>query len=117
MIDKDKIFNQDISKYIFYETESGIVLNGDCLEILPLINNFKLLITDPPYEQCLSGGGSIAKKFNYRRESLNKISKFNPLEFLKKILSFKNQEYIVDTKKNTEYHLLTQLNLNILRIC
>jgi hypothetical protein len=56
------------------------------LEILPLINDFQLLITDPPYEQCLSGGGSISKKFDYRRESLNKISKFNPLEFLKNII-------------------------------
>lgn len=113
MIDKDKIFNQDISKYIFHETESGIVLNGDCLEILPLINNFQLLITDPPYEQCLSGGGSIAKKFDYRRESLNKISKFNPLEFLEKILSFKNQGYIWTSKNILDIYISEFKKLNV----
>lgn len=42
---KDKI-----QKYIYYETDLGILLCGDCLEILPLIEEkVDLGIADPPY--------------------------------------------------------------------
>jgi len=113
MIDKDKIFNQDISKYIFYETELGIVLKGDCLEILPLINNFQLLITDPPYEQCFNGGGCLADRYNYRKKEVQKISKFNPLYFLEKILQFKNQGYIWTSKNILDVYITKFKELKI----
>ncbi len=88
MIDKDKIFNQDISKYIFYETESGIVLNGDCLEIMPLIKekSIDLVLTDPPY-LIEKGAGWFNKNRKYIKEinnkKLNMSFNFNLLEILK----------------------------------
>ena len=113
MIDKDKIFNQNISKYIYHETENGVLLNGDCLEILPLINGFDLLITDPPYEQVFNGGGCLTNKYNYRKKEILAISKFNPLEFLEKILSFKNQGYIWTSKNILDIYISKFKKLNI----
>ena len=60
------------------------IYNMDCLEGLKLLENrsIDLLYIDPPYEQQISGGGVIKDIFDYRREDLIKISKFNPLLFL-----------------------------------
>ena len=62
----------------------NVVVHGDCLEVMNKIpdGSIDLLYTDPPYQQALSVGGSIAKKFDYRREDLKKISSFSPKEFL-----------------------------------
>ncbi len=57
---------------------------GDCLEILKDIpnNSIDLLYTDPPYNQSFAGKGSLAKKYDYRKEEIRKISDFKPEEFL-----------------------------------
>lgn len=57
---------------------------GDCLEHLKNLpdKSIDLLYIDPPYEQSFNGGGCLAKKFNYRREQLKKLSSFNPIPFL-----------------------------------
>lgn len=57
---------------------------GDCLDFMREMPDkcVDLLYTDPPYEQEISGKGSIAEKFNYRRDALLAISKFNPDKFL-----------------------------------
>jgi len=41
----------EIEKYIYYETENGILFNGDCVKILPFIENksIDLVLTDYPY--------------------------------------------------------------------
>jgi len=38
-----------LSDYEYFRTELGVLYKGDCLEILPLIENVDLLLTDPPY--------------------------------------------------------------------
>jgi len=40
------------SKYCFFHTKKGILLNGDCLKILPLFpkESIDLIILDPPYD-------------------------------------------------------------------
>jgi len=42
-----------------------------------------LILTDPPYNQAMNGGGNIAKKYDYRKKKLKEMSNFNPEEFLK----------------------------------
>lgn len=44
-------FKEDISKYIYFTTENGILLNGDCLEIMKKLKNNigNIIISDPPY--------------------------------------------------------------------
>jgi len=44
-------FKSKIEKYIYYETENGILLNGNSLEILPLLadESIQLVFTSPPY--------------------------------------------------------------------
>lgn len=60
------------------------VVNCDCLIGMKSIadNSIDLILTDPPYNQGFSGSGSLAKKYDYRREEILKISNFNPDEFL-----------------------------------
>jgi DNA modification methylase len=59
-------------------------VNCDCFELIEKITDgsIDLLYTDPPYQQAITGGGNIAKKFDYRMEDLKKISSFNPKDFL-----------------------------------
>ena len=42
---------ETIRKYIYYEEENVVILHGDCLEILPLMEaeSVDLVLTDPPY--------------------------------------------------------------------
>ena len=42
---------KDLKEYEYYRTENGVLYCGDCLEILPFINNesIDLILTDPPY--------------------------------------------------------------------
>ena len=65
--------------------EKNKIYCGDSLEIMKDIpdNSIDLCLTDPPYNQGFSGKGSLAKKYDYRREEILKISDFNPNEFLK----------------------------------
>lgn len=60
------------------------IINGDCLEVMKGIpdKSIDLLCTDPPYNQGFSGKGSLAKKYDYRRDAILKISGFYPVEFL-----------------------------------
>lgn len=62
-----------LSKYIYYETELGILLHGDCLEILPLITEpVDLVLTDPPYgigidgsDESLKNGVQVRKAYEW----------------------------------------------------
>ena len=38
-----------LEDYEYYRTELGVLYNGDCNKILPLINNVDLTISDVPY--------------------------------------------------------------------
>ena len=66
------------------EEELNKIHNMDCLEGMKKLpdNSIDLVVTDPPYEQKIGGGGSIKKKYDYRREDLKKISSFEPHIFL-----------------------------------
>jgi len=66
MIDKDFNFPE---KYIYFKTKKGVLLCGDCLEIMKKFpeNRVDLVLTDPPYgigitKQKAIGGGSIRGK-------------------------------------------------------
>ena len=54
----------------YFETEKGVLYNGNCLEIMPLLNKVDLVLTDPPYgigetnERALSRG-KIAEPIDY----------------------------------------------------
>ncbi len=63
------------------------VWQGDCLELMKEMPDkcVDLVYADPPYEQSIGGGGVLAKQFDYRREKLKAISKFEPLPFLEAI--------------------------------
>jgi DNA modification methylase len=44
-----------------------------------------LVLTDPPYEQTFNGGGSLSKKYEYRKKDLLPLSSFEPIQFLNEI--------------------------------
>ncbi len=47
----------------YYENENGRLYHGDCLEIMPEIENIDLVLTDPPYLiHAGSGGGCFGKR-------------------------------------------------------
>ena len=71
----------DIKPY--FKTELGELFLGDCLEILPKQTAWAdLIVTDPPYDISFEGAGSCGKKYQYRKDEINAINKFNPLPFL-----------------------------------
>jgi len=43
--------NNNLRKYLYYEEENIVILHGDCLEILPLMEteSVDLVVTSPPY--------------------------------------------------------------------
>lgn len=87
--------------------ENGVELNSiyncDCLDMLKYIEDksIDLLYTDPPYNQSFSGKGSLAKKYDYRKDEIKKISNFDPTKFLKIVKSkFKIFNAYIWTSKN-----------------
>ena len=42
---------KELKDYIYHETEHGVLYKGDCLEIMPLLQEQSVdaVITDPPY--------------------------------------------------------------------
>lgn len=111
MIDKDKIFNTDISKYIYFETGNGILLNGDCLEIMPLINDgfIDLVLTDVPYKQEFHGGGMSKNIPNYLKISEYGANKKNDYNFILNLLFKKLSQinFFSFCDKETKYDLIT----------
>ena len=71
-------------KYKEYLNGNIKIYNCDCLELIKSLENYSidLCLTDPPYNQSFIGSGSLSKKYSYRRESILKLSNFQPLEFL-----------------------------------
>lgn len=59
-----------VRKYVYYEEPNIILLHGDCLEILPLLEpgSIDLVLTDPPYglDKRLSSGGGKHKNSKFR---------------------------------------------------
>lgn len=51
---------KQLSDYLYYEEPAGKIYCGDCLEIMPLLGNNLVVITDPPYGVNL--GNHIAAK-------------------------------------------------------
>ena len=44
------VIKEQLSDHIYYQTKYGILLQGNCLKILPKLNlQFDVVITDPPY--------------------------------------------------------------------
>jgi DNA modification methylase len=77
-------FNADVSKYIYFETKNGLLLNGDCLEILPMLNDniIENIIIDPPYtdnkSDCLNGHKIQTKiDFDFLNKNFYRILKVN----------------------------------------
>jgi len=46
----------------YYQDDAVTIFHGDCLEIVPTLGRFDLLLTDPPYELQAKGGGIGAKR-------------------------------------------------------
>ncbi len=72
---KEKLIN---TKYYYFHTENGILLCGDCLEILPLIpdESIDLILTDPPY--MISQEIKIARSQNYKYKGKDIDLDFGP---------------------------------------
>ena len=53
-----------VKKYIYYEEPGITLLHGDCLDILPLLddNSFDLMLTDPPYGIGEASGKNLCRK-------------------------------------------------------
>jgi DNA modification methylase len=88
----------------YYETENGKLYCGDYSKIIDTIK-YDLLYTDPPYLQMFQGGGSIAKKYLYRKKSIKKISNFNPKEFLSLLQKNKAHGYIWASKNLLDVYI------------
>lgn len=61
----------------YYSTENGVLLCGDCLDILPELEQAQLCLTDPPYgtnfDYYSKGrGGCLAKQPDYGGQDWNK---------------------------------------------
>ncbi len=55
-----------LSDYEYFRTELGVLYKGDCLEILPLIEDkIDLVLTDPPY------GIKMDSKLNKNRGNMD----------------------------------------------
>ncbi len=63
------------------------VVWGDCFDFIKLIpdKSLDLLLTDPPYNYQMNGGGSLGKKYNGYKERVNNLGNFNAIKFLKLI--------------------------------
>jgi len=75
-----------LSDYEYYRTENGVLYCGDCLDILPLIKDkVDLILTDPPYNIHITGGGIITREKKKYLDNIEKNfgSDFNPTKYLK----------------------------------
>lgn len=51
----------NLKKYEYFRTDLGVLYNWDCLEIMPELDPFDLILTDPPYGINHSSHGQIFK--------------------------------------------------------
>ena len=67
---KERLIN---SKHHYFHTDNGVLLCGDCSEILKIIPNesVDLILTDPPYKISVEGNKIVRtyKHYNWKRRS------------------------------------------------
>lgn len=89
---------------IYYQDNHGILICGDCLEIMPLLadKSIDLILTDPPYEIHADSRGGLHEKNNWLKNIHNaKIDKCNPDNFMKFFLTkLPTHGYIFSSKNN-----------------
>jgi len=65
----------------YYQDDDVTIWHGDCREILPTLPKVDLVLTDPPYELCATGGGIVAKR-KYLADITGKIDEGFDMEML-----------------------------------
>jgi len=70
MLNKENIFNCNIDKYIYHETDCGILLNDDNIKCCSMINDnsIDLTVTSPPYDNLRDYKGYIFDFENLAKE-------------------------------------------------
>lgn len=60
------------------------IINCDYREYIKIIpdKSIDLLLTDPPYNYKMNGGGSLGKKYKGYQDRVNNLGDFNAIEFL-----------------------------------
>ena len=97
--DWDKLYRRLInSEYHHFHTDLGVLLHGDCLEVLEMLPNesVNLVITDPPY--------GISFQSNFRKEKFDRIKNDDNLVW---VPSFISELYRV-LKNNSCFYCFTR---------
>lgn len=58
----------------YYQTNLGVLYHGDCLDVIPLLDPFDLVLTDPPYGVSMLRGDSKIKERIYGDNSIPNVS-------------------------------------------
>lgn len=100
----------------YYQDSAVKIYHGNCMEILPNIGKFDLVLTDPPYEFCSKGGGffgtwkgqdgHIPRTYNDELEKLN-CTTFEPEKFLQ-LLTTKHGYYFCNKELVDRYILFAR---------
>jgi site-specific DNA-methyltransferase (adenine-specific) len=70
----------------YYETELGKLYHGDCLEIMPHLEQVDLVLTDPPYDEY-THKGALHKSEKYREFGISFNALSDEKELTKKLLA------------------------------
>jgi len=76
----------------YYETETGKLYHGDCLEIMPELESVDLILTDPPYGININKSNRLSISRGLGNETWD--NKPASMESLKLILSKSNNQVI-----------------------
>jgi len=89
----------------FYHTDNGVLLCGDCLEIMPMLPKVDLVLTDPPYgiDYGRSGGFSASHGWGPWRENVLWDKERPSKEIFKLILSQSKVQIIWGGNYFTDY--------------
>jgi DNA modification methylase len=94
-----------LKDYEYYRTDLGVLYCGDCLEILPLIDEkVDLVLTDPPYNASHKKIEFKEKKYFSINEKWDKDFKIDFINILKanQLLVFCSHHTIFDYPKNVQ---------------
>ena len=102
MSEWDKLYHKMIdSKYHYFHTDNGVLLRGDCLEVMRLLpdRSVDLVLTDPPYGIGIAKDGRVGGPGRIG-ERVIEVTQYPPADWDKSPVTVEQVREIMRVGKN-----------------